>query len=364
MQILINRRLFQVSAADIIKDHELPLKKQKLNEYLNSFNHIQPYLQHTCMQQIYSNPLYIHQCLQEFSGINRHMSAFKPVAQSIKESKIRQATALGKYPSEPPVLQNPERVIPLSETERFEQSYQPNVALAPPAPKKHRYGRGGSEFVTAIKQEPKSPEDKNPVLESKVLNTITVEAKERLANSTVTLVQNTSNISKYNPEIELSTDTEDSASETSDKLLDLNKIEELLKITDSTVRDKVLDFIKGMAKEQERLLEECRTKDNKISDLELRNAELLKELAELKTKKSENNINNNNKKIIVENGDNNSSIIYNNENNSKCSSIIVTAITNNCINSSSEAKTSDAQTTSVIASVGDQKEAITKTAPE
>lgn len=360
--------LFQVSAADIIKDHELPLKKQKLNEYLNSFNHIQPYLQQaTCMQQIYANPLYLHQCLQEFSGVNRHMSAFKPVAQSIKESKIRQATALGKYPSEPPVLQNPERVIPLSETERFEQSYQPNVALAPPAPKKHRYGRGCSEFITAIKQEPKSPgkstADKSPVLENKVLNAITVETKERVVNSTVTLVPSTSNISKYNPEIELSTDTEDSASETSEKLLDLNKIEELLKITDSTVRDKVSDFIKGMTKEQERILEECRTKDNKISDLELRNAELFKELAELKAKKSENNNNNNNKNIIVENGDN-SSIVDSNESNSKCSSIIVTAITNNCINSCSEVKTNDAQTTSVIASVGDQKEAITKTASE
>lgn len=35
----------------------------------------------------------------------------------------------------PPVLQHPERVIPLSECERFEPHFQPNVALAPiPAP--------------------------------------------------------------------------------------------------------------------------------------------------------------------------------------------------------------------------------------
>ena len=35
----------------------------------------------------------------------------------------------------PPVLQHPERVVPLSECERFEPHYQPNVALAPiPAP--------------------------------------------------------------------------------------------------------------------------------------------------------------------------------------------------------------------------------------
>lgn len=31
----------------------------------------------------------------------------------------------------PPVLLHPERVIPLSESERFERSFQPNVALAP-----------------------------------------------------------------------------------------------------------------------------------------------------------------------------------------------------------------------------------------
>ena len=35
----------------------------------------------------------------------------------------------------PPVLQHPERVVPLSDCERFEPHYQPNVALAPiPAP--------------------------------------------------------------------------------------------------------------------------------------------------------------------------------------------------------------------------------------
>lgn len=35
------------------------------------------------------------------------------------------------YTQEPPVLQNPERVVRHSESERFERSYQPNVALAP-----------------------------------------------------------------------------------------------------------------------------------------------------------------------------------------------------------------------------------------
>lgn len=34
---------------------------------------------------------------------------------------------------DPPVLLHPERVVPLSQTEHFERSFQPNVALAPPA---------------------------------------------------------------------------------------------------------------------------------------------------------------------------------------------------------------------------------------
>lgn len=33
---------------------------------------------------------------------------------------------------DPPVLLHPERVVPLSQSEQFERSYQPNVALAPP----------------------------------------------------------------------------------------------------------------------------------------------------------------------------------------------------------------------------------------
>ena len=33
----------------------------------------------------------------------------------------------------PPVLLHPERVVSLQQTEQFERSFQPNVALAPPA---------------------------------------------------------------------------------------------------------------------------------------------------------------------------------------------------------------------------------------
>lgn len=41
------------------------------------------------------------------------------------------AMSLPYLSQEPPILQNPERVVRLSECERFEQSYQPNVALVP-----------------------------------------------------------------------------------------------------------------------------------------------------------------------------------------------------------------------------------------
>lgn len=41
------------------------------------------------------------------------------------------AASLPYLSQEPPILQNPERVVRLSECERFEQTYQPNVALKP-----------------------------------------------------------------------------------------------------------------------------------------------------------------------------------------------------------------------------------------
>ncbi|CAG9863479.1 unnamed protein product, partial [Phyllotreta striolata] len=237
------------SVAEIIKDHELPLKKQKLSEYHNALAHIPYNVQH--LQQIYASldQVYIHQYLQECSP-NRHLSAFKPVVQSIKESKIRHATAMGRYAGDPPVLQHPERVVPSSESERFGGAYQPNVALAPPPalPKKHRYGK---EFAE-VKTEP--PEDDKPVVSA----------------------------AKYNPEIELSTDTEDSASET--EKCDINKLEELLKDVDKSKKDKVMEYLRGVCKENERLSKNARVTDERLKELEQRNVELLKELNALKLK--------------------------------------------------------------------------------
>ncbi|KAJ8915055.1 hypothetical protein NQ315_016030 [Exocentrus adspersus] len=343
------------TAEQLLKDHELPLKKQKLNEYLNNLNHIPYNMQHaTCIQQIYASldPLYIHQCLQEFSNVNRHLSAFKPVVQSIKESKIRHANAL-RYATDPPVLQNPERVVPLSESERFERSFQPNVALAPPTPKKHRYGRNGevvATSTTAIKAEVLSPVK----VEAATVKEETVEepsrTPEKVIDSTVSVVQSTSALPKYNPEIELSTDTEDSASETSEKHSEAGKIEEVLKGVDSSVRDKVLELFKNLTKEYEKVVQENRIKDNKISDLELRNSQLLKEVEEMKNQQPEKEPE---EVAVVENG---KEEVECKDNNS--SSMIVAGES-----SSVEQKPAEAQK-SVIASLEDQKEAIIKTAPE
>lgn len=66
----------------------------------------------------------------------RGASAFRPW-NSTSVCKHRDSSSLvPAYLSRgPPVLQHPERVVPLSECERFEPHFQPNVALAPiPAP--------------------------------------------------------------------------------------------------------------------------------------------------------------------------------------------------------------------------------------
>ncbi|XP_018564799.1 ski oncogene [Anoplophora glabripennis] len=337
------------TAEQLLKDHELPLKKQKLNEYLNNLNHIPYNMQHAnCIQQIYASldPLYIHQCLQEFSNANRHISAFKPVVQSIKESKIRHANTL-RYTTDPPVLQNPERVVLMSESERFERSYQPNVALAPPTPKKYRYRNGDvATSTTTIKTEALSPVKVESTIKEEVVEEQR-KTPEKVIESAVSVVQSTSTLPKYNPEIELSTDTEDSASETSEKHSEFGKVDEVLKGVESNVRDKVLELFKNLTKEYEKVVQESRIKDNKISDLELRNAELSKELEGMRAKSPEK------EPEVVENEKNETECKDN-----KSSSIIV-------VNESSsvDQKPAEAQK-SVIASLEDQKEAIIKTAPE
>ncbi|XP_073985939.1 sno oncogene isoform X2 [Rhodnius prolixus] len=106
----------------------------------------------------------------------------------------RSVTSVPAYLShDPPVLLHPERVVPLSESERFERSYQPNVALAPRSTVL-------DQRRTEVKMEVVSNEDKKPPVGlSKGHHTIG---------------------SYFNPDIELSTDTDDSTSEQHDAVKD------------------------------------------------------------------------------------------------------------------------------------------------
>lgn len=103
--------------------------------------------------------------------------------------------------------------------------------------------------------------------ESAIKSPVIKQEKIEEPHSTVSVV-------RYNSEIELSTDTDDSASEAAEKSGDLCKIEEALKtIDDDAVRSKILGLVRSMAKEQETLM---RDKDNRIGELEARIAELEK----------------------------------------------------------------------------------------
>ncbi|EEB18728.1 hypothetical protein Phum_PHUM530130 [Pediculus humanus corporis] len=135
-------------------------------------------------------------------------SAFRPwPSLSIKDSKsqtiLRDSIpqSVPAYLSQgPPVLLHPERVIPLSESERFERSFQPNVALAPAL--HHRPKIECSE--KQVKCEPESIEDSK---KAELLCPPPPATTERKAVLTVVAS------SRYNSEIELSTDTDDSSSE-------------------------------------------------------------------------------------------------------------------------------------------------------
>ncbi|XP_030745375.1 ski oncogene isoform X2 [Sitophilus oryzae] len=294
----------QIPATDVVKDHQatlsdLPLKKQKLDEYLGNLGRVPPFALPAAaaaaimQQQIYSalEPVYIHRCLQEFN-VRSHLSAFKPVTQSIREQKLRSANALGlaaRCTADPPLLQNPDRVVPISESER---SYQPNVALAPPTPKKHRYGK--IHETQSNRTSPPVEKADIPTLDPPSQSSLTnghhhVKEETEVVN-TPPSDKGVSVVQMNNPEIELSTDTEDSASETSDKHTPNHvKLEEALKaVKDEDVRDKIMELFRNVAKERERAVFEIHSKDqSRIEDLERENAELRKELEQLRQRISE-----------------------------------------------------------------------------
>ncbi|CAO1314244.1 unnamed protein product, partial [Diamesa serratosioi] len=90
---------------------DIPMKKPKIDNTLMSFYNQALFLQ---FSQQYRQPWMISpkNMMQQFGqGV--------PVMPHLTPSQ------------EPPLLQNPDRVVFESESERFERSFQPNVALAP-----------------------------------------------------------------------------------------------------------------------------------------------------------------------------------------------------------------------------------------
>ncbi|XP_025837119.1 ski oncogene-like [Agrilus planipennis] len=331
-----NKRKQVFHDTELLKSEiDYPLKKNKLDDFAQL-----PYN----IQQLYTtaalDPLYL-QYLQDLQTGRNHLSAFKPFP-SLKETKIRHGLAgLNRY-MDPPILQHPERVVPLSESERFERSFQPNVALAPPPLhkiKKYRYEKNAEHQNIKeiyIKQEKVDPSENTPPNSDIIVQNSSVikregqstECNERrssvigeitkpprtppadviiehrrnkedlqlfpvasspnmLPESAVSVVQSIGlhnhQTNKYNSEIELSTDTDDSASETSEKHSDLVKIEEVLKDVDVAIRGKILDFIRRLTKTHENVIVECRNKDAKISQLESKIERLETEIRDLKS---------------------------------------------------------------------------------
>jgi hypothetical protein len=100
--------------------YDIPLKKTKMDE-----SQLSLYLR---------EHMYPAQLLYQFSQLSRQQAPWPTTASSPKNLIFGQNIGSIPYlPSsqEPPILQNPERVVRHTENERFDRSYQPNVALAP-----------------------------------------------------------------------------------------------------------------------------------------------------------------------------------------------------------------------------------------
>lgn len=267
--------MFQISLLepDVLKSDpllDIPLKKSKLVDEYAAY--------------LYAaiDPLYMHAALYE-QWSNRTLSAFRPVPNLFaKEGKSRHIpSSLGGRYKEPPLLQNPERVVSLSESEKFERSFQPNVALAPPKKQKYK----GLDLATDdyVKESP----DATSVITSKEYTKVPTKLQhiERthsaIVDSTVSVVQSTAQ-QRYNSEIELSTDTDDSLSDTSGdnlrKLSDVQRVAEALTDASEEMKERVLDLVRNITKEHSRVIQQCQEKDERIRQLEQKIKELQTEM--------------------------------------------------------------------------------------
>lgn len=125
--------------------------------------------------------------------------------------------------TDPPRLQHPEKVVMHTESEKFERSFQPNVALAPkqtitanPTVVPHKKYRKMSEDSFSV---PKTIESE-VTAEVSVISPVIIQAKSPLPPEHNSVIIETKSApvattKPYNPEIELSTDTDDSFSDAS-----------------------------------------------------------------------------------------------------------------------------------------------------
>lgn len=256
----------------------------------------------------------------------RHPFAFRPWQLGPKHIPPHMAFApnLPYLIQEPPILQNPERVVRLSECERFERSFQPNVALAP------RKSTSASNTANSerekmrlfptniqIKQErppsvspelrvsspinqasppPISPEghsgsneitsSTSPVPATSHKPSHATEPIESIENHRVqpqplSVLTNGTNVTlTTNSELELSTDTDDDDSligepDSSNNSASWDIAVEALKDTRSQEREKVLQIIKTLVNENaqftlenSKLLHELRRKDEQLAELQ------------------------------------------------------------------------------------------------
>lgn len=122
---------------------DIPLKKAKMFEDKFIMDYQYQVLLAQCQRQ---NAAY--------HGFRPWTSSIGASAKHLPHLPFSVSTALPYLSHEPPILQNPERVVRISECERYEQSYQPNVALAP---------RNGSKTIasTGIKVDAEHGEYEN-----------------------------------------------------------------------------------------------------------------------------------------------------------------------------------------------------------
>ncbi|XP_022906667.2 ski oncogene [Onthophagus taurus] len=262
-----------------LKLEEISLKKHILDDY------------------VFSMPLmetHVYHCLHP-------RSAFKPIQKDLVKLKTNKYENLLQYQTRDDFKNDFKRQYKGD----FKSSYQPNVSLAPP-PKKYRYLKqlnNNNEEVNKINdlnENNVSSTKENGF--SKEISVIKHEKdldrspdSQNLIDSTVSVVvqSNLNSNNRYNSEIELSTDTEDSGSELETKTLinygpNCEELSEILKTVDDVIRNQVFEIFAKLNGKYEEKIKLIQSKDERIEEL-TRKVEVL-----------ENEIKNNDKEVVEE----------------------------------------------------------------